>query len=29
MNRAPCILIVTYYLITKCVNMILDEFVVG
>jgi hypothetical protein len=25
----PCILLVTYYLSRKCVNMILDEFVVG
>jgi len=29
MHRAPCILIVTYYLITKYVNMIPEEFVVG
>jgi len=29
MHRAPCILIVTYYLIIKYVNMIPEEFVVG
>jgi len=29
MNRTPCILIVTYYLIIKYANMILEEFVVG
>jgi hypothetical protein len=29
MNPTPCILIVTYYLIIKYANMILEEFVVG